>query len=83
MTLLQTTLDAPAPVIAPAPVHARLVRLRFHDAPASPPPPPGRSASSSSPAKRRLWSLSASDAALDLALDRMIDEVARERTAGR
>lgn len=79
MTLLQTTLDAPAPVIAPA----RLVRLRFHDAPASPPPAPGRPASASSPAKRRLWSLSASDAALDLALDRMIDEVARERTARR
>jgi hypothetical protein len=79
MTLLQTTLDAPAPTIAPA----RPVRLRFHEAPASPPPAPGRSASTFSPAKRRLWSLSASSAALDLALDRMIDEATRDRRAGR
>jgi hypothetical protein len=81
MTLLQTTLDAPAPVIAPV-APARPVRLRFHEAPASPPPAPGRTGSTFSPAKRRLWSLSASSAALDLALDRMIDEVARERTTG-
>ncbi|MFZ4429431.1 MAG: hypothetical protein ACOYPS_03650 [Phycisphaerales bacterium] len=79
MTLLQTTLDAPAPTIAPA----RPVRLRFHEAPASPPPAPGRSASTFSPAKRRLWSLSASSAALDLALDRMIDEAARDLRAAR
>ena len=79
MTLLHTTLDAPAPTIAPA----RPVRLRFHEAPASPPPAPGRSASTFSPAKRRLWSLSASSAALDLALDRMIDEAARDLRAAR
>jgi hypothetical protein len=79
MTLLQTTLDAPAPVIAPA----RPVRLRFHDAPASPPPAPGRSTPPSSPARRRLWSLSASDAALELALDRMIDQAARDLRAAR
>ncbi len=83
MTLLQT--PQPAPINAPASIEppARVVRLRFHDGSTKPPTAPNAPVDATSPARRRLWSLGASEAALDLALDRMIDQAARELRDGR
>lgn len=84
MTLLQ--LHTPAAVVPPAP--ARSVRLRFHDAEPAPvrvaaprPTRPTGPTGPTSPSRGRAWTASASGAALDLALDRLIDDAARELRA--
>ncbi|MEI7657483.1 MAG: hypothetical protein WCK33_05395 [Phycisphaerae bacterium] len=75
MTLLQTHVEVPATIVTLTP--ARPTSIRFHEAAPAALPFPGRPAPTPSLASGRRSSSSAA-AALDLALDRMIDQAARE-----